>query len=87
MPRYHFNVEDGASYRDKEGLTLPDLAMARKVAVEMISDFLDGHPDAFWDGREWKLEVTDEQGLILFVLTFAASNAPVLQGLHPSERT
>jgi hypothetical protein len=87
MPRYFFNVEDGASYPDKEGLELVDLGAARKVAIEMASELLDGGSDAFWDAKHWQLEVTDALGLIQFVLTFSAANAPALNIKGPLSRT
>lgn len=86
MPRYHFNLEDGASYPDKEGVELADLAAARRVAVEMTSELLDGISEAFWDGKHWQLEVTDAQGLIQFILTFSAANAPGPQVSGPLKR-
>ena len=33
MPRYHFNVHDGVSLPDRDGVELPNLPAARKEAV------------------------------------------------------
>lgn len=37
-------------------------------------------PESFWIGGEWRMDVTDAQGLILFSLHFTATIAPVLRG-------
>ena len=37
----------------------------------------------FWDGTEWKLEVADERGQILFVLRFSAEEPPILTDKPP----
>ena len=31
---------------------------------------------SFWSGEDWKMDVTDPTGLILFTLVFAAFDAP-----------
>lgn len=75
MPIYHFNMYDGEHYPDTLGHELPDLAAARVEAVRFIGAHLTDDAERFWDGDEWKLEVTDSTGLILFCLTFMAINA------------
>jgi hypothetical protein len=75
MPRYHFNVHDGTSIPDPEGSELPDLASARVQAVRLAADLLREHR-SFWNEGEWKMDVTDGEGLILFSLLFLATDAP-----------
>jgi len=76
MPRYHFNVHDGTDLPDVEGTELPSLDHARREAVRYSGCLLRDHADAFWTGEEWRMDVTDERGLILFSLMFVATNAP-----------
>lgn len=79
MPRYHFNVQDGAYYPDVEGADYPDLASVRAAAVEKSSALLRDSAVNFWNGDAWKLIVTDASGLTLFTLNFMAVNAPATQ--------
>jgi len=37
----------------------------------------------FWDGSEWRLEVADARGRILFVLRFSGEEHPALSDLPP----
>lgn len=76
MPRYHFNVHDGVSLPDEDGYELPDLAAAQRCAVKLSGDLLREHGELFWTGEEWRMDVTDERGLILFTLMFVATHAP-----------
>ena len=85
MARYFFNVEDGASIPDKIGTELPNLRSARMEAVRLSGKLLQEEPDLFWDsGDDWKMIVTDDAGLILFSLHFAASGAPGPSGIYQS---
>jgi hypothetical protein len=74
MPRYHFNVTvngrpDGAS----AAVEFRDLKAARIDAIgacgEMIRD-IDGDLPV---NSEWRMDVTDADGLVLFTLRFSES--------------
>ena len=85
MPRYFFNGFDGYSDLDDSGTVLPDIHNARTEAVRLSGEILRDTSAKFWNGTEWRLEVTDEQGKVLFVLRFTAEEAP-LGPSHPSGR-
>ncbi|MBM6583795.1 hypothetical protein ILT44_26695 [Microvirga sp. BT689] len=72
MPRYFFHILDGYSVRDTEGTELPDIYAAQDQAIRTSGEILRDMGAEFWNGTEWKLEVTDESGQILFVLRFSA---------------
>ena len=76
MPRYFFHVHDGVSFPDDEGTELRDLHAARAAAVTMSGEMLKANTHDFWQGDEWKMDVTDETGMILFTLMFMAISAP-----------
>lgn len=76
MPLFYFNVQDGASVPDQTGTELPDLTAARHEAVRFAGALLSEDPETFWDGDEWRLNVCDDKGLMLFQLTFFSSDAP-----------
>ncbi len=78
MPRYFFDVRDGEYFPDNEGREFADLEGARLHAVVLSAELLRENPSRFWDGEEWQLEVRDHERLILFILTFMATNAPHL---------
>ena len=79
MPRYHFNVVSGASLLDRDGIDLPDLRTAQTEAVRFSAQSLSDLAETFWDTEEWRLNVTDEEGLILFHLHITGMRAPAFR--------
>ena len=77
MPRFHFNVRDGSDLPDRDGTELPDLRTARREAVKLAGRLLLDEPDTFWEGSDWRVEVMDAAGVLLFRLDFTATDAPV----------
>ncbi|MFB0492337.1 hypothetical protein ABIE45_004923 [Methylobacterium sp. OAE515] len=89
MPRFHFHVHDGYSALDIEGTELADWQAARLEAIRLAGDILkhDAHRIAL--GEDWRIEVTDGAGLILFQMTFLVIESPALRrepvrGAQPS---
>ena len=76
MPRYFFHVYDGFSTKDNEGTELPDIFHAQEEAIRLSAALLGEMGAKFWDGTDWRLEVTDEAGRLLFTLRFSAEEAP-----------
>lgn len=80
MQRFFFNLADGASSPDKEGVEFDDLASVREAAIKYLGQSLVDRPDEFWrSGGDWALTVTDPSGLTLFRLHVVATEAPSLQ--------
>jgi len=78
MARYFFHLRNGDSYSDPEGMEFPDLQACRVEAASMLSGILRDRVSEFWEKQSMKLMVTDEQGLILFVLNLTAVEAPAV---------
>ena len=76
MPRYHFNLHDGNDQPDADGLELPGIVEARRCAVRLLGDVLREADDSFWQAEEWRLEVTNADGLVLFTLNVLATDSP-----------
>ncbi|RWP11009.1 hypothetical protein [Mesorhizobium sp.] len=76
MPRYFFNVSDGAYFPDKEGSELPDDAAARTEALAASGEMLKSvvrNSANFWNGEEWLMEVVHESGTTVATIRFSAS--------------
>ena len=54
---------------------LPDIHTAQNEAIHLSGEILREEGGNFWNGTEWKLEVTDITGAILFTLHFSAKEA------------
>ena len=75
MPHYHFNVYDGIELLDRKGIELPDTNFARREAIRYAGTLLEDGAAKDSLGEEWRMEVTDHRGLILFRLDFLVTNA------------
>lgn len=79
MPRYHFNVYDGVNLLDKTGIELPDATFARREAIRYAGSLLEESAAQDSLTNEWRMEVTDETGLILFRLDFFVTPSPAMR--------
>jgi hypothetical protein len=79
MPRFYFHVEDDRTTHDQEGTVLPDIEAARREAITVAGEMLrNGSGHVVWEGRPWRLWVTDRPGSggkPLFTLRFSASES------------
>jgi hypothetical protein len=70
VPRFHFNIYDGVSMLDREGMELTDWHEARLEAIRRAGEILKQDADRIALGEDWHMEVTDDTGLVLFRLDF-----------------
>lgn len=68
MPRFHFNIFNGHGTLDTDGIDLCDFQAARRERVRLAGAVLASEADDFMPGEDWRLEVTDPRGLVLFRL-------------------
>lgn len=80
MPRYFFNICYGSSIPDKEGTELPDAGAAWKEATIACGEMLRDLDGSLKVGPEWRMEVAEESGKVLFSLRFRLrlTNSPRL---------
>jgi len=73
MPRYFFDLQDGRRIPDFGGTELRDIHAARTEAERLSQAFTTDEPEVIGAGERGQVEVSDEWGLLLFRLPFAAS--------------
>jgi hypothetical protein len=76
MAGYYFTAEDGQCFPDDEGTDLPNLEAAKREAVGFMVDSLRGRPEMLWDGLTWRVTVTDERHMVLFIIDVSALLSP-----------
>lgn len=76
MPRYFFHFGDTEAGLDLNGIDLADDNEARIQAARTLGEMLKDKAGEFWSAGEMRVTVTDETGLILFVLDLSAIFAP-----------
>lgn len=78
MPRFYFSVFDGRSFPDTDGIELRDRTAAQVLAIQHAGEVLQSDAKRITPGQDWRMEVTDERGLILFRLDFSVTAPPTL---------
>ncbi len=86
MPRYFFHFGDTARGVDVRGQDLPDHNVARIEAVRLLGEVLKDKASEFWDEQSMKLIITDDEGLMLFVLDVSAIEAPAVSRVRTGPR-
>jgi hypothetical protein len=79
MPKFHFNIDDGASAPDVDGTELKSFAVAKCEAMQMAGRIICDAAESFWDQERWTMTVTDEDGLTLLTLDIVGVEAPAGQ--------
>ena len=82
MTRYFFNTTSENRQTDTEGTELADYAAAKKHGVLFAAKLMQDNPRALMSGKDIDVEITTEQGLVLFMLNIHVTNSPAV--LPPS---
>ena len=76
MPRYHFHSADGHREPDLEGSDLANDQAAQREAMRFAGAVLESEPDSIWQHGTWRVEVTDDNNVLLFTVITIAIDAP-----------
>lgn len=74
--RYSFNKAGAVFDPDNEGSEIGSSNEARAEAVRYAGEILRGHPALVWHGEDFRIEVTDDQRMLLFTVTVIGMDSP-----------
>jgi hypothetical protein len=74
--RFHFQVRTESHVVLTEVTDLRDDDEARIEAAKRVGTLLGEHAGKLWADENWQMDVTDERGLILFVISVQAMKSP-----------
>lgn len=77
---FFFNQAGAVYDPDLEGVELPKISDARIEAVKFAGETLRDRPELAWLGDEFRIEVTDENQLILFTFIALGVDGPAAKG-------
>jgi hypothetical protein len=63
-----------------QGAELADSTAARVEAAKRIGNLLHDHAGQLWVDQEWQMDVTDQNGLILYVIQISAMRTAATLG-------
>jgi hypothetical protein len=84
VARYHFQVRTESHVALTETADLQGAHEARVEAARRIGVLLHDHAHQLWADEEWRMDVTDERGLILFTIQVSTMDCAATLG---SKRT
>lgn len=84
MPSYNIELRTESHVATTVHVETDDLSSLRIEMAKFVGELLRDHAQQIWADQDWRVDVTDETGLILFVMTISASNTPATmpQKLH-----
>ncbi|MXP45369.1 DUF6894 family protein [Allopontixanthobacter sediminis] len=80
MERYFFNLAGAIVDPDDKGMELLNLSDARIMAARHAGEYLRDRPEVAWLSNEFRIEVTNADGLVLFTFIAFGVDAPAGQG-------
>ena len=80
MAKYNFEVRTDTHVRLSQTAELAGPEEARIEAARRIGVLLNEHAREIWTDEDWRMDVTNEKGLILFVLQVSVLRTPATMG-------
>lgn len=77
MPRFHFNILSSTADHDLEGTEFADIEAAKREARRYAGTRLSDSAFIADPDDEWRIEITDPTGLVLFWIDVTTMDAPV----------
>jgi hypothetical protein len=76
MALYHIELRTADQVWETLDVERSDLDGLRLEMARFVGELLKDHAGKIWADRDWRVDVTDDSGLILYVMHISATNAP-----------
>lgn len=73
MATYHINIRTESHIADTVELEMDDLTELRLELARFVGELLKDHAELIWADQEWRVDVTDQAGVIIYVLHLSAA--------------
>lgn len=84
MPVYNINVRTESHIATTLRAERETLADLRIEMARFVGELLKEHAALIWQDQDWQVDVTDESGLILYVLHVSAADTAATRGSIPN---
>ena len=75
MPNYNIELRTADRVWETHAVERDDLTALRTEVARFVGDLLKEHAQEIWADRDWRVDVTDDTGLILYVLHVLATDS------------
>lgn len=76
MKNYNINIRTDSHIAETLSVARDDLTGLRVEMARFVGELLKDHAELVWVDEDWQIDVTDESGLILYVLQISAMKTP-----------
>ena len=83
--RYFFNQVNGELKLDDEGTEFSTIYEARLEAVRYAGEVMRDHPTLVWTGQDFRIEVTDDDKIVMFTVIVVGVDSPAGASLSASQ--
>ncbi|WP_260597788.1 DUF6894 family protein [Sphingomonas endolithica] len=81
MPIYHINVRTESHIATAVEVERDDLTSLRIEMAHFVGELLRDHAELIWTDEDWRVDVSDDAGLILYVMNITASDTAATMNL------
>jgi len=74
VARYHIQLRTESHVQTALEVDRGDLTALRIELARFVGELLKDHAEQIWVDEDWRVDVTDENGLILYVMEIQASD-------------
>ena len=82
MAQYKIELRTDDKVWDTVAIDSPDLTALRIEMAQCVGELLRDHADRIWIDQDWRIDVTNKQGLILYVMQITASDTAATMPLR-----
>ncbi len=76
MATYRINIRTASHIADSLQVEATDLTKLRLEVARFVGELLRDHAELIWADENWRIDVTDGDGVILWVIHISATEAP-----------
>ena len=82
MALYHIELRTADQVWDTLDVESEDVAALRIEMAQFVGELLRDHAAKVWADQEWRVDVTDHRGLILYVMQISTTDTPATLSLR-----
>jgi hypothetical protein len=71
---YHIGLRSETHLNETLNVEHDDLTGLRVEVARFVGELLRDHAELVWEDQDWRVDVTDDRGLILYVMEIHASD-------------
>jgi hypothetical protein len=76
MPKYHINIRTESHIATTVDVERDDHTALRIELARFVGELLKDHAELIWTDEDWQIDVSDDDGLILYVMHISAMKTP-----------